>query len=90
MTHEIIKGQDKRTRDRVRELFNKHGIGDPNGTRAKHDRFLSLLKTRYGYSNDKAVTELQRLLQQFYVTNRSLGIHHARPNIEQPSGEEPE
>jgi len=90
MTHEVIKGQGKRTHDRVRELFGKHRMMDPEGAKAKRERFLALLKYQYGYANDVAVDELKRLLKQFYVTNKSLGIHRARPNLEQPPGEEPD
>ena len=50
----------------------------------KHNRFLALLRRRYGYDNEKAVDELERLLKQFYRTNRSLGIHGTRPNFKVP------
>ena len=88
MTNEIVKGQSKLTRgSRVRELLSKHSIGDPGKANAKRERFLALLKRRHGYTNDKAVDELERLLKQFYRTNRSLGIPRARPDFEHPHPE---
>jgi hypothetical protein len=56
----------------------------PNQPNAKRERFMALLKSRYGYTNEKAVEELARLLRQFYRTNRSLGIHHGKPNFKHP------
>lgn len=79
-----IKGQSKQTRGGIHELVSKHSIEDPGKTNPKRDQFLALLKYRYGYSNDKAVDELVRLLKQFYRMNRSLGIHGARLNFIRP------
>lgn len=88
MAHEIdSKGQSKQTLGRVRELLSKHSVGDPNKANDKRERFLALLRRRYGYTNEKAVDELERLLKQFYRTNRSLGIHRARTNHEHPPAE---
>jgi hypothetical protein len=81
MAHEIIKGQSNQTRSRVHELLSKHSVENPDKVNAKRERFLALLKSRFGYSNDKAVDELERLLKQFYRTNKSLNIHLARPNF---------
>ena len=87
MAYEIDKGQNKKTRVRVRELLGKHNVGDPDQINAKRERFLALLESRYGYTNVKAVDELERLLRQFYRTNKSLGIHPARPNFKHPHAE---
>ncbi len=81
MEYKINEGQTKPTQSRVHELLSKHSIEEPDKTNPKRDRFLALLKNRYGYSNDKAVDELERLLKQFYRTNRSLTIHRKRPNL---------
>jgi hypothetical protein len=80
MTKEIDQGQGKQTLDRVHELLSKHSAEYPHLTNPKRERFLALLKTRYGYTNDKAVDELERLLKQFYKMNRSLGVHRLRSN----------
>jgi len=85
MKNEIDPGQSIPTHGRIHELLNKHNVEDPSKSNPKRDQFLALLKNRYGYSNDKAVDELERLLKQFYRTNRSLTIHRRRgPNFKQP------
>jgi transposase InsO family protein len=85
MAHEIVKGQSKQTRGKVRELLSKHSVEVPDITNAKRERFLALLKSRYGYTNEKAVDELERLLKQFYRMNRSFGIHRTWLNFKHPS-----
>jgi uncharacterized protein YjbJ (UPF0337 family) len=84
MAQEIVKGQSKQTRGKVHELLSKHSVEDPDKVNAKRERFLALLRRRYGYSNDKAVDELERLLKSFYRMNRSLNIHLARPSFKMP------
>jgi hypothetical protein len=87
MSDLIVIRQSKQNRSRVHELLSKHSVEDPDKTNAKRERFLALLKSRYGYTNEKAVDELERLLKQFYIMNRSLGIHRARLNFEHPDSE---
>ena len=58
--------------------------------KAKRERFLALLKSRYGYTNDKAVDEMERILKQFYRMNRSLGLLRTHSNKNNPSIEQPE
>ena len=74
----------KKPSNKVHELLIKHSIQDPNLPNPKRERFLALMKSRYGYTNDKAIDELKRLLRQFYRTNKSLGIHHSRTNSGHP------
>jgi hypothetical protein len=81
MTEEAVKGQSKQTRSKVHELLSKHSVEDPNKPNIKRERFLAQLERQYGYTNEKAVDELERLLKQFYRTNRSLGIHHGRSDF---------
>jgi hypothetical protein len=81
MTQELIPLPGKRTRTKVRDLLSKHSVDDPAKANAKRERFLFLLKNRYGYTNEKAVGELERLLKQFYKMNKSLGIHRTRPDF---------
>ena len=81
MAHEIVKKQSKQTTGRVRELISKHSVEDLDNANPKREQLLAHIKSRYGYTNEKAVDELERLLRQFYRMNRSLGIHRARTNI---------
>ncbi|MCL4562097.1 MAG: hypothetical protein M1281_15985 [Chloroflexi bacterium] len=84
MTQDIVNKQNKQTHGKVHELLSKHSAEDPGKPNAKRERYLALLKSRYGYTNEKAVDELERLLKQFYSMNKSLGIHQPRPNIKRP------
>ena len=79
MTVEINnKIQIKKPRGQVRKSLIKYSNQDPNQPNVKRERFMALMKSRYGYTNEKAIDELKRLLTQFYRTNRSLGIHRSR------------
>jgi hypothetical protein len=84
MPRAIGKGQMSQMRSKVRSLSSKHRIGDPTKPNVKRERFLALLKSRYGYTNEKAIDDLEKLLKQFHVSNRSLGIRSEQPNIEIP------
>jgi hypothetical protein len=85
MTVEINnKIQIKKPRGQVRKSLIKYSNQDPNQPNVKRERFLALMKSRYGYTNEKAIDELKRLLKQFYRSNRSLGIRKKRPNDQNP------
>ena len=84
MADEIVKTQIKQTRGKVHELLSKHSVEDPDKPNFKREQFLALLKSQYGYTNEKAVDELERLLKQFYRMNRSLGTHRAWQNFKLP------
>jgi hypothetical protein len=71
----------------ARKLINKIKGQDPDRPKTKHERFLAFLKNRYGYTNEKAVTEMERLLTQFYRSNKSLGIRHPWPNFVYPKAD---
>lgn len=47
-------------------------------SRAKHQQLLALLKHEYGYANEKAINELERLLRQFNKVNKSMVGHHVK------------
>jgi hypothetical protein len=70
--------QDQLLRGKVHELLTHRRTDDPEKIKAKRARFLALLKSRYGYTNEKAVDEMERILKQFDQLNLSLGIHHPR------------
>jgi len=81
MAHAIVTEQHHPAQGSVHELVSKSSPENPDKTNAKRERFLALLKSQYGYANDKAIEELERLLKQFYRTNKSLNIHLARPSL---------
>ena len=80
MKQEIIDGQNKKNHIRVRMQLNK----DSNQTNSKRDQFLAHLKSRYGYNDDKAEDELDRLVKQFNRQDRSSGIPRTRLKYKHP------
>lgn len=84
MAHEIIRGQNLTTRNKVRESFGIYSSVDPDKVNAKRERFLALLSRQYGYTNDKAVDELERILKEFYRVNRLLGFQRSRGKSKRP------
>jgi|WetSurMetagenome_2_1015567.scaffolds.fasta_scaffold317674_2 hypothetical protein len=75
MTNEIVKDPG---------AVSKHLIEDADRAITKHEHFLALLKKQYGYTNEKAVDELERLLKMFSTMNKSLGIHQAHTDFKHP------
>jgi len=75
MTNEIVKDQG---------MLSKGNVVDTDRAVTKHEHFLALLKKQYGYTNEKAIDELERLLKLFSTMNKSLGIHHVRTNFDHP------
>jgi hypothetical protein len=84
MTLEIEKDHRIPGEGRVHSVLNKHDHEDPDKLNLKRERFLALLRSRYGYTNEGAVDELTRLLKQFYSMNRSVGIHHTTHDFRHP------
>ncbi len=78
MANDDIKRASKTAHGRVGELLNKHSIDYPDRPNPKREKFLTMLKEQYGYTNEQSVAELERLLKQFYRTNESLGIRRSR------------
>jgi hypothetical protein len=88
MVHVIDQGQGKFTHGRVHELLVKINVENPGKINVKREQFLTLLRSKYGYTNEKAIDELSRLLRQFTIINRSLGIHRRRKNFKHPDAEQ--
>jgi hypothetical protein len=84
MAHELKKGQQKQAGIKVHELLSNNGSDDQGKVNARREEFLALLKKQYGYTNEKAVIELERLLRQFYKMNRSIGIYQSRTYFKRP------
>ena len=81
MTNEIVKDQVTQPHDMDQGVLSQHIVENADRTITKHEHFLALLKKQYGYTNEKAIDELERLLKLFYTMNKSLGIHHARTDF---------
>jgi hypothetical protein len=82
-----VNKQKTQMRGRVRALKVEPTIEDPVKPNVKRKRFLALLERQYGYTNDKAIDELERLLTQFYRTNKSLEMHRTHPIFRHPRAE---
>lgn len=87
MARELIKGQQKQAGIKVHDLLSNHSSEDQGKTNARREEFLALLKKQYGYTNEKAVGELERLLRQFYKMNRSIGVYQSRTYFKHPRAE---
>ncbi len=81
MAYDDIERMRKPGRGRVGELLDKHSIEYPDRPNPKREKFLATLKEQYGYTNEQSIAELERLLKQFYRTNKSLGIHRPRLSL---------
>jgi len=79
--------QKNQMRGKVRALRANPPGEEPAEANAKRERFLALLKRRYGYTNDQAVDELERLLVQFARTNNSLNPHRPHSIVQPPHAE---
>ncbi len=79
-----VNKQKTQMRGRVRALRIKPTVEGPGKPNVKRERFLALLKNRYGYTNEKAVDELERLLTQFQRTNKSLNMHRSHSLFRHP------
>jgi len=79
MAHEMItKRMQKQPNGKVHELLKNHSAEGLDKVNVKRDRFLTHLKNQYGYANEEAEFELERLLRQFYGINRSYNMNRIR------------
>ena len=84
MAEDRLSGEQQDPADN--EVLKKHtppAVIVSHKVHIKRERLLTLLRERYGYTNEKSVDELTRLLQQFLTTNASFHIH-TRRNIKPP------
>jgi hypothetical protein len=87
MVYESFKGERYENRLRMRRLLNTDPIEGSEKPNAKREQFIAFLKKRYGYTNEKAVDEFERLLKQFYKLDRSSGIPRVFSNFKHSHAE---
>jgi len=65
MSQEILKGQWKELRGRVKEWWGKLTDDDVNRIDGSHEKLVGTLQQRYGYAKDKALTEISSRIDEF-------------------------
>jgi uncharacterized protein YjbJ (UPF0337 family) len=65
MSQEILKGQWKELRGRVKEWWGDLTDDDVNRIDGSQDKLVGALQQRYGYEKDRAVSEVNRRLDEF-------------------------
>ena len=60
MNTDVLQGNWKQLRGRVKEMWGKITDDDLDRIDGKSDRLLGVLQERYGYARDKAEAELRR------------------------------
>lgn len=80
----IIDGQPEQADENASGGTSLPRVGVSGKINLKRERFLILLKDRYGYTNVKAIDEMERLLKQFSITNKSFKIQRTRRNSKPP------
>ena len=60
MNTDVLRGNWKQLRGRVKETWGKITDDDLDRIEGKTDRLLGVLQERYGYARDKAEAELRR------------------------------
>jgi hypothetical protein len=74
----IIPRQPEQPGEQFHQVFASPHGGASRMLNLKHARFIALLKSRYGYTNEKAIDEMERLLKEFSASNASLKIKPPR------------
>jgi uncharacterized protein YjbJ (UPF0337 family) len=65
MSEEIVRGQWKELRGRIKEWWGKLTDDDVKRIDGSHDKLVGLLQQRYGYAKDRALTEVSRRIDEF-------------------------
>jgi uncharacterized protein YjbJ (UPF0337 family) len=65
MSQEILKGQWKELRGRVKEWWGNLTDDDVNRIDGNHEKLVGALQQRYGYAKDKALSEISRRIDEF-------------------------
>ena len=60
MINDIINLTWKELHDKIRKLRDKRSAPQPTKVNSKSEQFVGILQKRYGYSKDKATSELNK------------------------------
>jgi len=65
MNEDVFKGQWKEIRGKARELWGKLTDDDLETVNGRLEQMIGKLQARYGYSRDKAKSEIDMRLKEF-------------------------
>ena len=65
MSQEILKGQWKELRGRVKEWWGDLTDDDVNRIDGSQEKLVGALQQRYGYAKERAVSEVSRRIDEF-------------------------
>lgn len=65
MNEDVIQGNWKQLRGKVREWWGKLTDDDLDMINGKRDQLVGRLQERYGYSRDEATREIDRRLEEY-------------------------
>jgi len=65
MSQDVLKGQWKQLRGKMKEWWGNLTDDDVERIDGSHDKLVGTLQQRYGYAKDRALTEVQRRIDEF-------------------------
>ena len=65
MSQDVLKGQWKQVKGKIREWWGDLTDDDVNRIDGSHERLLGALQQRYGYAKDRALREIERRIDEF-------------------------
>jgi uncharacterized protein YjbJ (UPF0337 family) len=65
MSQEILKGQWKELRGRVREWWGDLTDDDVSRIDGNQEKLVGALQQRYGYAKDRALSEISKRIDEF-------------------------
>jgi uncharacterized protein YjbJ (UPF0337 family) len=65
MSNDILKGQWKELRGRMKDWWGKLTDDDVTRIEGNQDKLVGLLQQRYGYAKERALSEISRRIDEF-------------------------
>ena len=87
MGNNIIKEPSDQLEGETRKLLNRDKVEESDNLITKRRQALTLLKGRYGYTEEQADVELERRLQAYYKMVKNTGNPRPRPNFKHTHAE---
>ncbi len=71
MSNDILKGQWKELRGRMKDWWGKLTDDDVTRIEGNQDKLVGLLQQRYGYAKERALSEISRRIDEFKSKHKS-------------------